>query len=250
MDLQIQMLGTGNAFAKKYYNTNALVTCEGYTLLVDCGFTAHHSLHELRFDLTRIDGIFITHLHADHVGGLEEFAFKMMYQYNRKPTLFVPDTLLDPLWNETLKGGLDNPAEGITRLDDYFHVKTVETGSPFEIAPGFTIETRATRHIPGKYSYSLIINAGLFYSADTKFDRELIDYVYHERNCKYMLHDCQLANPGVVHATLDELMTLPREIKERIMLMHYNDDKEHYVGKTDGMPFVEQHRLYKFELAE
>lgn len=40
MSLQLQMLGTGSAFAKKYFNNNALLGDGSFTLLIDCGITA------------------------------------------------------------------------------------------------------------------------------------------------------------------------------------------------------------------
>src|SRR3982074_1147612 len=120
MSLSIQMLGTGFAFSKKYYNNNALVQCNGFNLLVDCGFTAPRALHDLNIKPHQIDGVFITHLHADHIGGLEEFAFQMMYTYKKKPVLFIPKALRHGLWEYSLKGGLENPAENINSLEHYF----------------------------------------------------------------------------------------------------------------------------------
>jgi ribonuclease BN (tRNA processing enzyme) len=73
--IELIMVGTGSGFSKKYYNNNALFNLNGYRLLVDCGHTAHRSLNELGLSWNHdIDGILITHIHADHVGGLEEVA--------------------------------------------------------------------------------------------------------------------------------------------------------------------------------
>ncbi|MDF2718574.1 MAG: beta-lactamase protein, partial [Paenibacillus sp.] len=71
MSMEIRMIGTGQAFAKKYFNNNALVTCNGYTLLIDFGITAPLAMHHMNVPLDAIDGVFVTHLHADHIGGFE-----------------------------------------------------------------------------------------------------------------------------------------------------------------------------------
>src|SRR4051812_37577277 len=102
VSLQIQMIGTGSAFSKKFYNNNALVYCNGYTLLVDCGATAPRALYHLDIPMDRIDGILVSHIHADHIGGLEEFAFRLKYTYLKKIKLFVPASLVDILWNHSL----------------------------------------------------------------------------------------------------------------------------------------------------
>ncbi|TBL78232.1 MBL fold metallo-hydrolase [Paenibacillus thalictri] len=246
MSLQIQMLGTGSAFAKKFYNNNALVYCNGYTLLIDCGFTAPRSLYELKIPLNQIDAILITHIHADHVGGLEEMAFQLKYVFNTRIKLIVPATIVDPLWDTSLKGGLSNPAEGMTGLDDYFEVIIVDEGDIIPLHDGFNIELVLTEHIPNKPSYSVYLNDNTFFSADMKFMPALIHHVHYERKCKYILHECQLFSPGLVHATLDELLTLPESIQEKILLMHYGDNISQFVGNTGRMEIMEQHRIYQF----
>ncbi|MEX2460871.1 MAG: MBL fold metallo-hydrolase [Paenibacillaceae bacterium] len=250
MSLTIQMLGTGSAFSKKYYNNNALVQYNGYNLLLDCGYTAPKALHELNIKPYQIDSIFVTHLHADHIGGLEEFAFEMMYTYKKRPNLFIPTTLRHSLWEHALRGGLENHAENIDSLDHYFQVQEIPEGIRTEIAPGFTLETFATKHVNGKPSYALLFNDHLFYSSDTCFDRKLLDTIFYHRNCTTIFHDCQLFNPQTVHATLDDLLTLPTEMQKVIYLMHYDDNMEHYKDKTGHMTFALKYALYSFPLEE
>jgi ribonuclease BN (tRNA processing enzyme) len=248
MSLSIQMLGTGIAFSKKYYNNNALVQCNGYNLLVDCGFTAPRALHELNIKLHQIDGVFISHIHADHIGGLEEFAFQMMYIYKKKPSLFIPSTLRHTLWENSLKGGLENIEEKIDTLDHYFHVIEIPAGVPTEILPGFIMETIPTKHIPYKPSYGILFNHQFYYSSDSCFDRKQLETLFYQRNCTTIFHDCQLYKPEAVHATLDDLLTLPEEIQKIIYLMHYSDNMENYMGHTGHMTFVKQHEMYTIPL--
>ncbi|MBJ6363241.1 ribonuclease Z [Paenibacillus sp. MAHUQ-46] len=236
------MLGTGSAFAKTFYNNNALVYANGYTLLVDCGITAPAALHSLGKSPDEIHALLVTHIHADHVGGLEEIAFRMKFQYQRKPLLYVPEVLAVPLWENALKGGLSQD-EGHT-LEDYFDVRLMEEGHEYELAPGLCVEIIETPHIPNKASFSLYLNRHLFYSADMRFNPELLHSLVDQRGCDTILHDCQFINPGAVHACLDDLVTLPEFIQQRLWLMHYADNQPEYIGKTGQMRFIEQQRLY------
>ncbi|MCR8633542.1 MBL fold metallo-hydrolase [Paenibacillus radicis (ex Xue et al. 2023)] len=247
MSLQIQMIGTGSAFSKKFYNNNALVFCNGFTLLIDCGATAPRALYELNIPLTNIDGILITHIHADHVGGMEEFAFRLHYAHNKhRMKLFVPSTLLYSLWNHSLRGGLENKAEGLLQLEDYFEVIILEEAVTKKLSPNLTVELIPSTHIPEKPSYSLLLNEKVFYSSDAKFDEKLLIDLHTKGRCDYILHDCQFATPGIVHACLDELLTLPESIQEKVMLMHYDDKVDQYIGMTGKMTFMKQYTLYDF----
>ncbi|MFM7157137.1 MAG: hypothetical protein ACKO0Y_04930, partial [Bacteroidota bacterium] len=58
------------------------------------------------------------------------------------------------------------------------------------------------------------------FSGDTKFDMDLLNS-YADRS-EYMFHDASFF-PNPVHASLDELRTLPASIKEKMFLVHYGD---------------------------
>lgn len=241
--MHIRMIGTGSAFAKKYDNNNALIATEGYRLLVDCGITLPKALHQTGLSFSELDAVLISHIHGDHVGGLEELAFQMMFKYKRKPALYIAESLIEPLWEHTLRGGLTQ--EPLEKLDDFFDVRPLETNKETELHPGLTVKLIQTKHIPNKPSYSFLFNQRFFYSADMRFDPILLQQLV-DQGVSTIYHDCQLEAPGDVHASLDELLTLPEPIQRKTWLMHYGDAMEQYKGQTGHMRFVEQHKLYEF----
>lgn len=243
MGLKLQMLGTGSAFAKRNYNNNALIHSDSHKLLIDCGITAPISLHEMGYDWGNLDACLITHMHADHVGGLEEYAFQMKYVYRRRPVLYIAESLVHPLWENTLKGGLLQ--EGMEHLDDFFDIRTLNEGETRELIPGISAELIRTPHIPGKNSYSILINGHIFYSADMTFQPELLKQLVYKRGVDRIFHECQLTGAGEVHTTLEELKSLPEDIRSLISLMHYGDEADEFAGRTDGMPLLKQHQLYE-----
>jgi ribonuclease BN (tRNA processing enzyme) len=82
----------------------------------------------------------------------------------------------------------------------------------------------------------------MYYSGDTRFNPNRIHHAY-ESGCRYIFHDCQLEPPGIIHATLDELLSLPLDIQECLYLMHYGDYMDEYMGLTGSMQFVRQHEI-------
>jgi len=245
MSLHLQMVGTGSAFAKTLYNTSALLVSEHGQILIDCGASVPKALHELNIEPDQLNGIVISHIHADHVAGLEEIAFRLCYQYNNKRIkLYITEPLADILWENTLKGSMYNPQEGFTSLSNYFDVSFLIENTPAELLPGLVIEPIRTLHMKDKISYSFFINEKTFYSADVLFNEQLLlQQVVHDRGCHTILHDCQLKGHGAVHATLAELLTLPEDVQQRIYLMHYDDTMPQYIGQTGRMRFIEQHQV-------
>lgn len=241
--MDILMIGTGNAFAKKYYNNNALIYGHQFNLLIDCGTTAPLALHELEIELPDINAVLLTHIHADHVGGIEEFAFRMRFVHSDEPKrqLLIPETLIEPLWEHTLKGGLAQ-YEWET-LQDFFDVVPLKEDELYTLTSDLQLQILRTDHIPNKLSYSVLINDNFFYSADMQFNPELVTSLVRDQG-RLVFHDCQIQPPGLVHAALDDLLTLPEDVQRHIMLMHYPDFKDEYIGKTGCMEFVEQHKRY------
>ena len=110
--MKFTFLGSGSAFelGKDNYNSNILIEGGRSTLLFDAGVTIGDALDDAGWEPSGIDYIFISHLHADHVGGLEYIGYKRYFNEfpfgNDSPILIGYHEFLDELWNNSLKGGM------------------------------------------------------------------------------------------------------------------------------------------------
>ena len=67
MQMQVSVLASGSK------GNSIFIEMDGTRVLVDAGISARRirkSLEELAVDVSSLDGIFITHEHRDHIGGL------------------------------------------------------------------------------------------------------------------------------------------------------------------------------------
>lgn len=242
--LEIFFIGVGSAMAKKHNQTNFILIKGKRHVMVDFGQTGPMALLQTA-GLTEadIDVVLPTHSHADHVGGLETLALTNRYVAQKfmgkpKTQIIIDENYQRILWDYTLRGGLEwNEIDGMAhklQFSDYFDVirptwKTFAPRETFEVdLDDLHIEIFRTNHIPEQsnkweasfISYGIMVDNRVFISCDTQFDTDLIETY---KNAEVMFHDVQFF-PGAVHAPLEDLKTLPKEIKEKMYLIHYADN--------------------------
>lgn len=240
--MKLTFLGCGDAFSEKLGNNSALLEWGETNLLIDIPDSNYRNIKRLNKDYSDIENIFITHLHADHINGLERFAYYRKYvtpvlhpnKENKKPDLFVPETIYFGLW-DSVKNGLGITTEGIKSLEDYFNVHLIkitdESGNllegidgvgSFELN-GVTFNITPSEHVPNMPVYGLFVQDEFYYSADCVYNPEAMNFYF--RNTKKIFHDLHFFDKKIpTHASIKDFQTLGQE-KEKIYGMHYDDSK-------------------------
>lgn len=236
-NMSIEFLGTGSAFVlgEENFQSNIIVAVEvnGETkrLLIDAGTSIAEALNMAEYKPQDIEAVLITHLHADHVGGVEYIAFKNYFEQFpfgvKKPILLGEGNMLDAGWNTTWKGGMKYLGDKTATLETYFEVnglyeKEIYNFHGVEIS---IFETKHCEDFDGDFkSYGVkIVNDGLVMvvSGDCKWDPEGMKDLYEEADI--IFHDCEIAEyPNSVHAQYNQLKTLPDEIRAKMALYHYS----------------------------
>jgi len=238
--MKLTFLGTGAAFTLENYQSNMLIEKNGKKLLIDCGSDIRFALRDIKLSSNDIDAIYLSHPHADHLGGMEYMAFTTFFNPNKKPImLFGEDGVLTEAWDHSLRGGLKSIQGKRVRLSDYFDITRVGKNSSF-IWEGTEFNIVQVCHIMDGYaivnSYGLMFKGDndktVFITTDTQFAPSQLTTFYDQADI--IFHDCETSPfKSGVHAHYDELMTLDVKTKKKLNLYHYQDgDKPD--AKKDG----------------
>jgi len=238
--MMIRFIGVGslNAGPGMYHSNVVITSRSGRKMLIDCGGDARFSLAESGLGPLDLDAVYVSHLHADHVGGLEWLAFTTHFQGRRKgPVLLSEEQTMKTLWNSSLCGGLGRVQGRGMVLEDYFHCRPLLAGEPF-----FWEDIRFTMHrMPhiengacSHSSYGLFLEerGRVFITTDTQFVPEFITET--AESADLIFHDCETSSVcSRVHAHYEQLRTLPPPVKNKIWLYHYQEGHR-YLPAEDG----------------
>ncbi len=229
--MQITVLGCGSAWSRVLGNTSFLIEHQNLKVLIDCGGTVPARIDEFS-KMQEITHIFISHLHADHVGGLEEVALRGLFLHKRRPILLVPAPILPILWANYLSAGLrnlvteDGTQDRIASLDTYFQAYPIIPMQWVQLGESsLHLVLYRTQHVVSKPNFSILIldqDSGkkILFTCDVVSGNKL-PY----KASDLIFHDCSMSPkyPATVHTHIEDLLALPVEIQSKIFCTHYDD---------------------------
>jgi len=248
--LRLLCLGIGDAFSARHYSTCFALEAEGRWLLVDCPHPIRKIMCEgaltagVALEVGQLDAVLLTHLHGDHVSGLEVLGYYFRYVLNRRLTVYTHADVARLLWSGVLTGSMAWVIEAAgaaptpRRFEDFFDLRLLEEHQPVGVGP-FRITCRRTIHsVP---SIALKIGADgrtLGYSADTQFDPKLLAWL---ADADVIIHE---ANSGFMHTSVADLMTADPAILAKLRIIHCSDQ---YDAAQSPLPMMRQGTLIAIE---
>ena len=233
-EVRLIPLGVGDAFSARHYTTCLALGVDDSWLLIDCPHPVRKMWREgslsalgTPLDLDRVVGVAITHLHADHASGLEDFAYFNCFVLKRRPTWLAHPDVSAHLWDGLLSAGMGRmrpSPDGVParkELDDYVDLISLSTSEPVAIGP-FSIECRPTMHSIPTTAFRIKAAGRTFgFSADSAFDPALIDWL---SPADLIVHEATTFPQSAIHTPYARLAELPQALRAKMRLSHLPDD--------------------------
>ncbi len=215
-EIVVTLLGTGSpALNPARFGPSTLVQAGGLNLVFDAGRGSSIRMGQVGVAPGRIDALFITHFHSDHVNGFSDLWMAGYMLNNPSGGRQAPLRVFGGI-------GMASMAENTARaFEADSTVRTVGRGAPqgsasiipYEIESdgvvleegGVTVTAFRVTHIKQSYGYRVDYRGrSVLLSGDTRFDRNLI---MHGQGVDLLIHQVRMAPPGADNGN----HTLPEE---------------------------------------
>lgn len=228
--MKLLFLGSGSAFTvgtDNFQSNLLLIGDNGQKLLLDCGSDIRFSLYAAQLSYLDITNIYISHLHSDHVGGLEYVGFSTKFDPRcNRPKLYLSKDLADDLWSRSLSGGMRSIGGDIADLETFYEVKEIGHNRAFQWE-NINFELVKVVHINNGYfvmpSYGVFFEVEgtkVFVTTDTTLCLECLNPYYEQADL--IFQDCETSSfPTNVHANYSQLLGLPKTIRNKMWLYGY-----------------------------
>jgi ribonuclease BN (tRNA processing enzyme) len=228
--MKLRFLGCGDAFGSSgRFNTCFLVEAASAAFLIDCGASSLIAMRKFGIDPNCIDTVFVSHLHADHFGGLP-FLLLDAQLYSRRS---APLTLVGPPgFHRRLMEAMELFFPGSSNVQRKFSTEIREFGvGETETINGITVTTYLVEHASGAPALGLRFACDgkvLAYTGDTAWTENLVplgrdadlliaETLFFDRQVKYHLDYRTLkANLGRIGAKRVILTHMGPQMLERI----------------------------------
>jgi ribonuclease BN (tRNA processing enzyme) len=226
---QLLFLGTGNAFNEDARGSAALVLQldDGSALLVDAGPTVLQAMARARFAAARIDRLFVTHLHGDHIAGWPFLLLELVFRARRTAPLHVHGPVGTRSALETLSHVCYGEVETRREFDIVYDEIPIDPFRHRAAGPHVTFDGVPMEHHPTSLGYRFDLPCGgtrrrVAVTGDTRWCDGLEELA---RGSDLLVAECtSVSRVEQPHLSLDEIRAARERLATpRVALVHLND---------------------------
>jgi phosphoribosyl 1,2-cyclic phosphate phosphodiesterase len=194
----------------KRLRTSAIVRYQGARILIDCGPDFRTQM--LRASDDNLDAVLLTHIHFDHVAGLDDLR---AYCFERPMPLYARADVVMNLYKRIPYCFAENPYPGVPQFD----VHVIDDDRPF-LVEGVRVEPIPVMH----YKLPILgFRIGpLAYITDAKtIDDEVVESL---SGVPLLVINSLRVGEHISHMCLDETLAIVKRVKPgRTLLIHMSD---------------------------
>lgn len=241
---QLEVLGIGDAFSATRYHTSFLIRADHW-YLIDGPHSILRLFRERKIPPERVAGILLTHIHGDHVSGVETLLLWRKHCSNTRPRLYTSARVYQEFRDKffpSFAGSFSPDLQEVVlaRPEDYVEFVELREGEVNRLEPSVGVEIRHNWHPAATLGLKLHFPRGkVGISGDTCYRPELLRRLRekgvltaqeYEKLAGDWLWECDLiyhevARQGPTSHTLEsDLLALPAETRKKLRLVHIADD--------------------------
>ncbi len=216
--LSLEFIGCGNSTSFELGNSTAVLEIDDKKrMAIDFGFTSFHAYKNRYEGLP--DAVYLTHVHLDHIGGLQSLFYEAHFTRDKPVKLFIHYKQVSSLHN--IMGRLENiVAEEPVNFYDAFQLIPVSDAFWFE---GIKFKVVEGRHHSPQFSHGIGVSGRFFFTGDTKPIPEAL--LTHASQNEIIFHDlCLHEQPS--HTYLSELDSYPEYLIQRMCFYHLHSEDD------------------------
>lgn len=234
--IEVECLGIGDMFGRDSESAMVL-DFDGYTVALEAPFKINKYADTHSND---IDCVIWTHNDPDHIAGLSTFLFRSKWGswQDIKPMIVSTTANVSAFWAANyLYMGIDRSDGMELALRSYANVLNVVYGRRVYITAKLQIEPfhRSNRHGPfDTMAFKLWYEdkCVIAYSGDTRFDPELIHWMYEGSDTHPIIHEAGGGSP--VHTCISDLKNL--DIDHSRLFVNHIHDLEFVLSEIEDCP--------------
>ncbi|MDP2974179.1 MAG: ribonuclease Z [Candidatus Diapherotrites archaeon] len=221
--MKLTVLGGGSAVSGASRNPSGyVVSHNSESIVLDLGYGCFKQLQKAGFSFTKINNLFFSHLHCDHINDLSAFCFSrfVALQWLRKPAKF---NVFGPKGIRKFFNALANIYPQLKDVDAAVREipnKKIRIGK-------FTVQSIRVPHTENSIAYS-VSAAGkkIVYGGDCSYNSKLAKFA---KNADLLILECSLAKEtaGQMHLTPQQAGQIAAAASaKQLMLTHFYPSTE------------------------
>lgn len=214
--MEIEFLGVGEAFEPQLGNASFILKSQSW-LMVDCGYGVPRVLFERGYNPNKVDAIYLTHFHADHIFGLPAVLNYWKEEGRTKPLTLIGQQGLEQLTTQLLELGYRGMQAKLP-----YSLKIIESDKDFEFQEWklhfaetqHSIRNMAIKAEAQGVRVGISGDGGLSEASQNLF-----------QDCQVLIHDAfHLNEPIKGHATAESVVSFARTLPQLkfLALVHIN----------------------------